>query len=398
MNRVRQIVACALIGLSLAAPTTATTSADSLSVTRAPFRKTLLLSGKITSASGDVFVVPQTPSWRLAIKWLEVEGAAVKPGDPVVRFDTGTLQTDITSAEIDLNEKLQDDALKDAEARAKALDLKLALEKAKIELQKTTIDANVSADVRPAREYEDKQLAFAKAKSAEEAARRALATHEATAISDNKQREIDIQVVQEKLDRAQRALDSMELRATRVGVFVYGTNPQTDRKVQVGDTVFVGWPVATVPDPGSLEIEAFAGEAEASFLQAGQTANLILDAYPQTPMRGVVKRVAGSSEPVKDWGKSAYYRVILAFDKLDSEMLRPGMSVRCEVVVQELADALLVPLSAVGRDKDGLFVSVAGTHKPIKPLALDSFHAVVDPAAGLSNGDVLDFVPSGELQ
>lgn len=397
MNRARKAMVCTLIGVSVAAAL-ATARADSLSVTRAPFRKALLLSGKITSASGDVFVVPQTPSWRLAIKWLEVEGAAVKPGDPVVRFDTGTLQNDITSAEIDLNEKLQDDALKDAEARAKALDLKLLLEKARIELEKATIDANVSADVRPAREYEEKQLAFAKAKSAEEAARRGLATHEATTISDNKQREIDIQVVQEKLDRAQRSLDSMELRATREGVFVYGTNPQTDRKVQVGDTVFVGWPVATVPDPASLEIEAFAGEAEAAFLQAGQTASLILDAYPQTPMRGVVKSVAGSSEPVKDWGKAAYYRVTLSFEKLDSSMLRPGMSVRSEVLVQEIADALLIPLAAVSRDKDGLFVSVGGKHKLIKPLALDSFHAVVDTSNGLSSGDVLDPVPSGDVQ
>jgi multidrug efflux pump subunit AcrA (membrane-fusion protein) len=115
-------------------------------------------------------------------------------------------------------------------------------------------------------------------------------------------------------------------------------------------------------------------------------------------MSGVVKSVAGSSEPVKDWGKAAYYRVILAFDKLDSSMLRPGMSVRSEVVVQEIADALLVPLAAVSRDKDGLFVSVAGTHKLIKPLALDSFHAVVDTSNGLSNGDVLDPAPSGEMQ
>ncbi len=389
MNTHRRLTCYLMLGASLLT-SLSIARADSLTVTRAPFRKTLLLSGKIDSASGDVFVVPQTPSWRLAIKWLETEGAAVNPGDPVVRFDTGTLQTDITSAEIDLNEKLQDDALKDAEARAKALDLKLLYEKARIELEKATIDARVPADVRPAREFEDKQLAFAKAKSAEETARKALQTHDATTTSDNKQREIDIQVVQERLERAQRALDSMELRATRSGVFVYGSNPQTDRKVQVGDTVFVGWPVATIPDPSALEVEAFAGEAEVKFLQPGQRAVLILDAYPQTPMQGQVKRVAGSSEPVKDWGKAAYYRVTLSFDKLDQELMRPGMSVRSEVIVQEIADAMLVPLAAVSRSKDGLYVVANGKQAQIKPLALDSFHAVIENSSDLSVGDVLD--------
>ncbi|MFN7966234.1 MAG: HlyD family efflux transporter periplasmic adaptor subunit [Acidobacteriota bacterium] len=389
MNTQRRLSCCVMLGASLLAPLSIA-RADSLTVTRAPFRKTLLLSGKISSASGDVFVVPQTPSWRLAIKWLETEGAAVNPGDPVVRFDTGTLQTDITSAEIDLNEKLQDDALKDAEARAKALDLKLLYEKARIELEKATLDAKVPADVRPAREFEDKQLAFAKAKSAEETARKALETHDATTISDNKQREIDIQLVQERLERAQLALDSMELRATRSGVFVYGSNPQTDRKVQVGDTVFVGWPVATIPDPSALEVEAFAGEAEVKFLQPGQRAVLVLDAYPQTPMQGQVKRVAGSSEPVKDWGKAAYYRVTLSFDKLDQELMRPGMSVRSEVIVQEIGDAMLVPLAAVSRSKDGLYVVANGKQAQIKPLAFDSFHAVIDDSSDLSVGDVLD--------
>ncbi len=389
MNTQRRLTCCVMLGASLLA-SLSIARADSLTVTRAPFRKTLLLSGKISSASGDVFVVPQTPSWRLAIKWLETEGAAVNPGDPVVRFDTGTLQTDITSAEIDLNEKLQDDALKDAEARAKALDLKLLYEKARIELEKATIDAKVPADVRPAREFEDKQLAFAKAKSAEETARKALETHDATTISDNKQREIDIQLVQERLERAQLALDSMELRATRSGVFVYGSNPQTDRKVQVGDTVFVGWPVATIPDPSALEVEAFAGEAEVKFLQPGQRAVLVLDAYPQTPMQGQVKRVAGSSEPVKDWGKAAYYRVTLSFDKLDQELMRPGMSVRSEVIVQEIGDAMLVPLAAVSRSKDGLYVVANGKQAQIKPLAFDSFHAVIDDSSDLSVGDVLD--------
>lgn len=389
MNTQRRLTCCVMLGASLLA-SLSIARADSLTVTRAPFRKTLLLSGKISSASGDVFVVPQTPSWRLAIKWLETEGAAVNPGDPVVRFDTGTLQTDITSAEIDLNEKLQDDALKDAEARAKALDLKLLYEKARIELEKATLDAKVPADVRPAREFEDKQLAFAKAKSAEETARKALETHDATTISDNKQREIDIQLVQERLERAQLALDSMELRATRSGVFVYGSNPQTDRKVQVGDTVFVGWPVATIPDPSALEVEAFAGEAEVKFLQPGQRAVLVLDAYPQTPMQGQVKRVAGSSEPVKDWGKAAYYRVTLSFDKLDQELMRPGMSVRSEVIVQEIGDAMLVPLAAVSRSKDGLYVVANGKQAQIKPLAFDSFHAVIDDSSDLSVGDVLD--------
>lgn len=358
-----------------------------------PFKRTVLLHGRMRASESEIFTVPMTPSWRLSVKWLAPEGSIVAPGDPVVRFDTGSLENELETAQIDLDDKLQENALRNAEASAKQLDLQLALEKAKIELEKAKIDAAVPRELLEGRKYDDAQLALRRTTSTEETARLALATHGEKSAAERRQRALDIENVEQKLARAREALGNMTLSAHRRGIVLYEMNWQTGRKVQIGDTLYASWPVASIPDLDSLGIEAFAGEAESASLTPGQPVRVVLDAYPTRAVAGTIQRVAKGGEVHTEWGRTPYYSVQIDLGAIDQETMRPGMSARCEVTVLDLPQALVVPIGAITRDEAGLHLRVAGKRQPIQLLGADGALAAITGDGTLKAGDQLDVEP-----
>jgi len=64
-------------------------------VKKGDFFQTVILTGSLKAQKAEHFVVPRTEAWQIQIKWMAREGDSVKPGDPVVRFDTSNLVSEI---------------------------------------------------------------------------------------------------------------------------------------------------------------------------------------------------------------------------------------------------------------------------------------------------------------
>ncbi len=111
----RRALLLAVSALRLSAGAGAAVDGSGPRVVRGDFRPAVVMTGSLVALRSEEFKVPVTQNWRLQIKWMAKEGDPVKPGDPVVRFDTANLASDIETA--------QDSLLK----RAKALDISLEL-------------------------------------------------------------------------------------------------------------------------------------------------------------------------------------------------------------------------------------------------------------------------------
>jgi multidrug efflux pump subunit AcrA (membrane-fusion protein) len=61
-----------------------------LTVRRGRLEDRFLLTGQLVAVNSDYLVVPRIPNWQTTIRWLESEGAVVKPGQRVVEFDTAS--------------------------------------------------------------------------------------------------------------------------------------------------------------------------------------------------------------------------------------------------------------------------------------------------------------------
>jgi multidrug efflux pump subunit AcrA (membrane-fusion protein) len=151
---------------------------------------------------------------------------------------------------------------------------------------------------------------------------------------------------------------------------IYAVDEWSGRKVQVGDTVFATYPVATIPDLKSLLVQAWISETHIQRIKSGQTVDLTLDAYPDKQYKGVIREVSKSADSVRRWGKSSYFRVDIGMEKLEPDIMKPGMSVRCEVRGPEYKDVLIIPLEMTSFDGQSFWVRPAGGG-PLKLAALD---------------------------
>jgi multidrug efflux pump subunit AcrA (membrane-fusion protein) len=118
------------------------------------FRPVLVLTGSLTALRSEEFKVPITQSWRIQIKWMVKEGDSVKPGDPVVRFDTANLAAELETTQESLRTKREERAQKEADYRHQKFELEVEVKKAENEMRQKEIDASIPAGIESRQEYD----------------------------------------------------------------------------------------------------------------------------------------------------------------------------------------------------------------------------------------------------
>jgi multidrug efflux pump subunit AcrA (membrane-fusion protein) len=354
-------------------------------VAQGSFRSTTVLTGRLTALRSEEFKVPVTESYRVQIKWMVKEGDPVKPGDPVVRFDTASLASSTETAQEALKAKWEEKARKEAEYENQKFELDVEVKKAENDNRQKSLDASIPAGLEARYEYDRKQLEKKISDNALESARRNRSVKRAELENQIKTLTIEARELEARLEKLKGDLTGMTLMARTEGAVIYAVDEWNGRKVQVGDTVFATFSVATIPDLRSLLVQAWLSETHIQRIKVGQSVDLTLDAYPDRPFKGVIREISKSADPVRRWGKSSYFRADIGIETLDPEVMKPGMSVRCEVRGPESADVLLVPLDWTAFDGQSFWVRPAGGG-PLKLAALDYDEFVVAVAPGDNPG------------
>lgn len=365
------------------------------------FSKTIVLTGSLKAQKFEHFIVPVTNSWRLQIKWMVKEGEFVKPGDPVVRFDTSTLGNDIENLENSLQVKKEQKQQKIADYHHQKFELEVRLKQAEIDYKKAQIDASIPPGIEAKYEYDKKQLELKKKEQALKNSRVEKVTKLLALDSDIKQLDIDTREVLTKLERYKKTLKNMTLMAKTEGTLVYEKMRWEDRKIQVGDTVFSSMPVAYIPDDESLQVEAWVNENDIHHIRAGQKVKMLLDALPQRQLTGTVKEILNSAEDKKQWGKSNYFRANIELDSRDITIMKSGMSVKCIVQVASYPDVLLVPLGMAHFDGQDFWLKPEGKQViKVNPLGFNQFYLAlpINTTKHIKNKTQLQQVAPGEIK
>lgn len=92
-------------------------------------------------------------------------------------------------------------------------------------------------------------------------------------------------------------------------------------------------------DLAKMEIQVDVDEADIGKVHEGQNATFRVDAYPDRKFDALLRLVRFASETIQG---VVTYKAILDVDNKD-ELLRPGMTATAEIVVERVADAVLVP-------------------------------------------------------
>jgi HlyD family secretion protein len=161
------------------------------------------------------------------------------------------------------------------------------------------------------------------------------------------------------------------------------------RKVRVGDAVWGGTTVVTLPDLANLHIEGRVPESEIHVLAPGQKARVRLDAFPDMPLEGVLRRIGSLGASEKNETRS--FPVTVALSQTDARF-RPGMIARATIDGESVANALLLPIEAVRSDEQGSYavvVSALGSTSVRRIKTGRSTSRLIEIQGGLDAGDIV---------
>jgi multidrug resistance efflux pump len=352
----RTLVSCAVLlltagcfsGYDSGAP-----AAEALRVRRGAFRGDVVLTGEVRAARGDDLVVPRLPQWQTSVKWLITDGAEVKKGDRVVELDNSTFATNLDAKRQAVTQAQQELQQKDAEWYADTLSKQIDVEKKRADYDKAKLDAEVPKDVLSQRDFQDRQVKYQRADVELAKAVDLLKAQRISVASDRQNLLIKLDTAERELKIAEDALEQLVLRAPRDGIVVIRDHPWEGRKLQEGDGVWVGFPLAQLPELSSMRVEADLADVDDGKIGKGMPATVILDAYPSLSYPARVTSVSAVAQESSRQSLRRVFTAMIALDKLDAARMRPGLSARVIVHAIGNPDALLVPRAALDFSSSG---------------------------------------------
>jgi hypothetical protein len=162
----------------------------------------------------------------------------------------------------------------------------------------------------------------------------------------------------------------------------------------VGDTVWPGLTVAKLPELGSLVVKAQLSDVDDGRVVAGMEATCVVDAWPERPLVGRVLSVSPVAREAEHQSTRRFFSVVLELDDVGPE-LRPGLSVKADVLVARHEGELVVPRAGLDTSTEPSRAWLAsGEAVEVTLGPCDAQQCVV--LAGLSEGTELRTGPGGE--
>jgi RND family efflux transporter MFP subunit len=328
------------------------------SVRRGPFLSTLRETGELQAVHYRIVTMPRF-GWsygRPKITELEREGTLVKKGDWVGQIETsgvarelGSKEADLAIAQADLNKLKVEQATEMAQLDAQLRSAESRLAMARIDVDRVRFES-------PARQRL-KQLALLKAEMALDkltSKRSATVTVQAEDLLIQKAK---ITRIRAAMEQAERTLESFTLRAPGDGIMEYLKDRRSGNKTAVGDQPWWGTPLIGLPDLSQMKVLTSVDETDIDKVKIGQKSVVRIDAYPQHTFEGNVISVSRISRRKEKDSNAKVFDVEVLLDGTHP-ILKPGMTVSCDLVVADLAEAMYVDNDAVRRDGNGFCMHV----------------------------------------
>jgi multidrug resistance efflux pump len=291
------------------------------------------VTGELRSANPHYFGPPAiSDTWQFTIAFMAPDGALVKAGSPILKFDAQDLMTKVRDKENSLNEKQKELKKQKIVSREQLSDLKLAQAEAIADRDKAALKADIPDTLLARREYRENQLILEQAElmlllRAEELEKEAR-------IQETEQEilEREIGVLQADIARLQHSIGVMTINAPGNGVVIHAVG-RHNNKASVGDNVWRGRRVIEFPDLEQLVVFLEVPERESARIAVGQSVKFILDAAPDRQFEGKIVELASVIHSRSRNQPARVFDATVELQILDPELMRPGMSVNAEIDV-----------------------------------------------------------------
>jgi len=214
--------------------------------------------------------------------------------------------------------------------------------------------------------------------------------------------ESDVTESREDVQRRKEQIAACTIRAPAPGLVVYasssdfymgrgrGGGGSSSSNIDEGETVYERQKIIALPDTSEMISEIAVHESSVNMVRPGQRANIVIDAFPDETFQGEVLKIATLPDPRRGFMNPdlKVYTTEISIEGTH-DFLKPGMSAKVEVLVEQLRDVLIVPIQVVA-NRAGIKVCYVATpegpqEREVQTGAFnDTFVQIVD---GLQAGD-----------
>jgi multidrug efflux pump subunit AcrA (membrane-fusion protein) len=320
-------------------------------VVRKNFENILYVSGTVEPLHSTTLSAPSVPSGTLT--FMVEDGTFVDKGEVVCVIEVGELANrydelllEIENARASLNKTRADlqmqYALLEAQVRSNEAGTRIA--------QLDSLQLTYSTpNQRRITELELESALIERNKLKEK-----LKALEVIQQTDLKGREYRLERRMRQAEEVKQELASLTLRAPHAGLAMRGDSWVTDEKFLVGDAVYGGQPVVTIPDLGAMKVIIKASESDYKTIDAGDSVHYRFDAMPGGDAWGRIVQKSPVGQPIRRNSTVKVYEIEASVDSV-VRMPEPGFSVGCRVTLDEVRDTLVIPQVAVF-DQDSMRV------------------------------------------
>lgn len=294
---------------------------------------------------------------RFKLTRLAEEGIRVTEGDFLMEFDTSEI-TERLRNEVANFQRVQENRQKrrsDADIQLK--NQRLTLEQAKTDLEKLDIKMASQVDLVSGIEVEETRIQ-------RDAARKKVEFLEKKLEYQQKSSQLDLQILTSnerhyrgRIDDLMDAMDSYTVRAPVAGVVIYKRDWNNEAK-EVGDDVFIMDAVIEIPDLSSIRARVQIDEIDSGRVRVGQEATISVDAVRGRTFGGKVVSVGTILKQASFDRPQKVCDAYIQIEAEDMKQLRPGMSLKTQIMVGNHPDVVVIPLSSIQERNGRSFVQV----------------------------------------
>ena len=354
------------------------------------FTRRVTAEGTLKAVKATPVNTPNQANRPLKIAWIELDGAVVKKGQVLVRFDPTEFENELVVGNEEratANNKLDKSS---SDAKTTRTNLKRDAGQADSELEAARRykfdDAEIFSRYQRIESEVDADLAGDKKQHAEEV----LHVRDNLARTDSDLIGIEDRKAGLRIRNAENGLKALEILAPYDGILVLQRDWRGEIP-RVGSTQWPGSPLAEIPELQEMKAEVFVLEADAAGLAADMKATMWLESNPAVKYAGKVTQLDKLARPRTRGVPVQYFGVTVSLEKTDMAVMKPGSRVRVVLEVENIARAFAIPRQALF-EKDGkkiVYRKRKETFEPVNVSITSSSAGRVVVKKGLVQGDEL---------
>lgn len=313
-------------------------------VERGAFDDVLRIEGFTESVSSISLTCPQDADG--SIEYLVESGTMVKKGDTLCIIDDPRIEERYESWMLSLENVYAD--FESAKANAK---MELALLEAQVRTNEAeTLIAGLdsvqllylSPTERRIKELQMEQAVINRSRLAKQ-----ITAQKAIQQADIKRIESQISQVERRVEKQRKLLESLVILAPKDGLAIRARRwPWSTQTWLVGDNVWDGRAVVTMPSVDSVKVLIYVQETEYKRIDVGDSIEYTFDAMPENRAWGRITKLSPMGLKRTEGSEVKTFEIEASVDSF-LQPIDPGLSANCRVYLQHVPDTLVVPTVCV---------------------------------------------------